>query len=131
DELRRRLDVAARRGNVAVSLDPLRDAASRLSDAPRSLAEQVGELTRALMRPYTGDVPLAYSSRVLAQIDAQAIIEWMLREPRKCVRAYNAAVAAVPEAGVGPLLEERDRVELPLWQLEWKRPRRRVFADLA
>ncbi len=130
-ELRRRVEAASQRRGLAASLDALRDAAGRLSDAPRSLAEQVGELTATLMRPWTGDVPFAYSSQLLRQIGAQAIVERVLGDARRCVRAYNRAVAAVPGAGVGRLIEERDRVELPLWQLGWGRPRRRVFADLA
>ena len=40
-------------------------------------------------------------------------------------------MATHPEAGIAPLIVERERVELPVWACRWNRPRRRVFADLA
>lgn len=129
--LRKRIDEASVRGDVDADLWPLREAVAALDGSATTLAEQVAALTVALMRPHVGEVEIVYSSRLLAQIDGQSLVDRMLRDARRCVVAYNAAVRAHPEAGVATLTEERERVELPLWQLEWDRPRRKVYADLA
>lgn len=125
------LDALAARPDVPVDLGPLRDAAAALDDGPKSLAEQVAAMTAHLMRPYVGEVQLMYSSRLMAQIDAQAMVQRMLGDARACAAAYNRAAAEFPQAGIGTLSVEPERVELPLWQLTWGRPRRRVYADLA
>jgi hypothetical protein len=45
-------------------------------------------------------------------------------------RTYNAAVSAYPEAGVSPLKvgSTLGEIELPLWRLEFGKPRARIFA---
>lgn len=127
------LHAARKRLGAALSVDlqPLISTFEAVGDGHGSLAEQITAVTVELMRTYVGDVEVAYSSRLLAQLDAAPLVDRMLREAARCVRAYNAAVSATPEAGVARLSVEPDRVELPLWQLDWGRPRRRVYADLA
>ncbi|MEX0887719.1 MAG: hypothetical protein WD009_14910 [Phycisphaeraceae bacterium] len=107
--------------------------AAAFSDGPaaRTLAEQLTAVLLRLMRPYTGPVPVLFTSDLPRLAGYRELVAAMLRDARRCVQAYNEAVAAVPEAGLTPLAVEPDRVELPLWAAGWQRPRRRVFADLA
>jgi len=116
------------RGEAAVDVGPLIDAL-RAAPQAKTLAEQAAGLTTAMMRPYVGEVTLRNASGLLC--DADELIEAMLQDARGCVMKYNRAAAAHPQAGIAPLMVEHDRVELPLWQLAWSRPRTRVFADLA
>ena len=111
-------------------LEPILDA---LRDFPhcRTLAEQVAVLLARLMQPIVGDTPLLMVSDLPGLPGYDGLIQDMLHDARSCVSAYNAAVAAVPEAGVPPLIVERERVELPLWAVQHKQVRRRVYADLA
>ncbi len=97
----------------------------------RTLAEQIAVVTVRLMRAWTGDVTLLMVSQLAGLPVFEELVAAMLEDARSCVTHYNAAVRANPQAGVGLLAVERQRVELPLWVLEWERPRRRVFADLA
>ncbi|MEM6334648.1 MAG: hypothetical protein AAF823_15050 [Planctomycetota bacterium] len=64
------------------------------------------------------------------------IVERMLAEPMRCVRAYNAAVRAEREAsgvdaGVRELVVEPWRVEAPLWRVGWMQRREAVWIDTA
>jgi hypothetical protein len=46
---------------------------------------------------------------------SQSFLDRLLADPVGCVRAYNRAAWAYPEAGIRPLYFGRDVVELPLW----------------
>lgn len=120
-------------GEVAADLGPL-IAPLPAGAGPGNLADSITLRQLQWMRPVTGDLFVLRTSR-LAQLDAfSALVRRMLGDARRCVSAYNRAVAAVPEAGVSPLIIERDRVELPLWFLADASAgggRHRVFADLA
>jgi hypothetical protein len=50
-----------------------------------------------------------------SQFVTQGFIERLLADPVGCVRAYNRAALAYPEAGIRPLYLGRDVVEAPLW----------------
>jgi hypothetical protein len=58
------------------------------------------------------------------------IVRRMVDDPVACVRAYNDAAAARPEAQLRALeLDERGgRIELPLWRIEPGSPRQAVYA---
>ncbi len=115
---------------VAVDSAALIDAYTDLPPCT-TLAQQTSTVLDRLMSPYLTPAPKVFASDLLQMPDAQRWLRRMIEEAQVCVTAYNRAVAAHPEAGVAPLLVERDRVELPIWLLRWGRPRRRVYADLA
>ena len=46
-----------------------------------------------------------------------AVLREMVRDARRCAECYNAAVAAVPQARLSPLVIRDDLIELPLWRL--------------
>lgn len=96
-----------------------------------SLAHQISAWTAILMRPWCGDVPHVPASALLQTPPGRALVQAMLADARRCIGRYNDAVAAHPEAGIAPLVIERERVELPMWALCWNGLRQRVFADLA
>ncbi|HEX7009004.1 MAG TPA: hypothetical protein VF184_03425 [Phycisphaeraceae bacterium] len=111
-------------------LRPLREAFESLPPC-ETLAQQVALVLVRLMRPWTGDLPLLFASDLPRLEPYQRLVEEMTAQAADCVRAYNRAVAQVPQAGVAMLTVERERVELPLWAVAWRQPRQRVYADLA
>ncbi len=70
-------------------------------------------------------------SALLQTPPGAALLDAMLQDARRCVRCYNQATLDQPQAGIPPLVIERERVELPVWALRWQGMRQRVFADLA
>jgi len=93
-----------------------------------SLADQVTAVTWAVLEPWLGDMPVLRSSQLLLTDPGRRLMERMIDDAPRCVRAYNAAVLAHPEAGIEPLVEHRNWVELPVWHLGEGR-RRRVWVD--
>lgn len=80
------------------------------------------------------DIPsptLLFATR-LNQLDAfTGLVDRMATDPASCVRAYNAAARAHPDAGVRPLLasDRAARYELPLWRLRPSGPRQPVMSS--
>lgn len=99
--------------------------------ACRSLAEQVTVALARLREPYAPAMPVVFASQLPQLPVFAACVERMLADASACVLAYNRAAAAHPKAGIAALQWTRERIELPLWQLQPDGPRRRVFADLA
>ena len=100
--------------------------------AARQLAAALRDLLTPLI-PAAATTPTIFATD-LARTDLfRAVVARIAADPAACMRAYNAAVAAVPEANLRPLaLVKGGRVELPLWDLRPGEPRRRVFStDLA
>ena len=127
--------VAGFGGVVPADLEPLRGAiASMQGDQHVSLATWMGEFTKRLLTPYTGTLHTACSSE-LFDADENGLLAAMRDDAASCIRHYNAAAAAHPEAGIPPLLAAPERVELPVWRLDGEPggggARLRVFADLA
>ena len=117
---------------LAADVQPLIDAIAMDADNTHaSLGAQVAAWTARLMWPYCGDVPFVPASALLQTPPGRRMVEAMLHDAANCARRYNDAVAHSPQAGVPPLVVERERVELPLWCIQWNTPRQRVFADLA
>lgn len=73
--------------------------------------------------------PSVMASRLLDREDE--VLDALLHDAAACAKAYNDAVAQFPAAGVARLSVEPDRIEVPLWALTWKGPRRRVYVDVA
>lgn len=104
-----------------------------LGDLPEceSLAEQVAVILARLRRPYAGDIPLLMVSDLAGLAVYESVVSRMLDDAHCCATAYNRAVAEHPEAGMTPLVDNRELAELPLWAVAWGMQRRRVFVDLA
>lgn len=100
--------------------------------ADDSLADQVHAVNAKMMADLGVTMQQSIRATELLADDAgRAIVDAMLGDALNCVQSYNAAVEAVPAAGMTRLIVARDRVELPLWALRGGEPRRRVFADMA
>ncbi len=85
------------------------------ADRPNAALQMAAALAE-LMSPWVRPWPDVSSSDLMKTSLAGAILKEMIRDSRACAAAYNAAVAAVPEAGIGALAVSGDRVELPLWR---------------
>jgi len=75
-----------------------------------------------------GGMGVLRSSQLLLTGPGRQLVRQMVDEAPRCVRAYNAAAMEHAEAGVPPLIEHRNWVELPLWHLSDGR-RHRVWVD--
>ena len=85
------------------------------ADRPNAALQMAAALAE-LMSPWVRPWPDVSSSDLMKTSLARAVLQEMVRDARACAAAYNAAVAAVPDAGIGPLTVSGDRVELPLWR---------------
>lgn len=106
-------------------------AAMRDLPAFDTLGQQMAAITVRLMQPVLGSVAIALTSQLCALPGFKQIIREMLHDARACAAAYNQAVQAHPQAGIGPLAVSDLLVELPLWLLTWEGGRQPVYADLA
>ena len=79
-------------------------------------ALQMAAALAELMSPWVSPWPDVSSSDLMKTSLARAILVEMARDSRACANAYNSAVAALPDAGIGALAMSGDRVELPLWR---------------
>lgn len=87
------------------------EAYAKHPDAP-DLAAQTTAVLQALCEPYVSrETPALPSSKLITP----GFIERLLADPVGCVRAYNRATYAFPNAGIRPLYAGRDAVEAPLW----------------
>jgi hypothetical protein len=85
-------------------------------NAPNA-ALQMNRALADLMARWVPPMPNVTATDLAETSLARALLREMVRDPQRCAEAYNAAVAAVPDAGIGPLLVRDDYVELPLWRL--------------
>ena len=90
------------------------DAVAAHADRPNAALQMAAALAD-LMSPWVKPRQEVSSSDLMKTSLTRAILQEMIRDPRACAAAYNAAVEAVPDAGIGPLAVTDDRVELPLW----------------
>ncbi len=93
-------------------------------------ARQWEKLLQSMWRPILGELEIVHATSLVDEV----LIDHLLRDAPACAGHYNEAVQANPQAGMSPLLVERDRVELPLWDIgnaSSPKPRRRVFADIS
>lgn len=117
-------------GEIAVDLDRLLDLPPGFEHC-KTLADSITAMQLHTARDGCPGVFVLRTSQLARLTSFQSLVEQMLHEAQACVEAYNRAVAAVPAAGVAPLLVEPDRVELPLWVIDTQGTPDRVFADLA
>ncbi len=116
--------------SLQADLSPIIDAWRDLP-AARTLAEQMAGVVGRLMSPYVGEMPWVLASDLLGTECGRSIVGRMIEDAAGCVRAYNAAAGAHPQAGLTAMRIERERVELPLWWMFPGRSRQRVYADLS
>jgi hypothetical protein len=95
-------------------------------DAPNAAMQMAGAL-QDLMRRWVREMPQVSASQMLHTSLARRLLESMVEDPQRCVVAYNDAVDAVPEAGIGRLLVRDDYVELPLWRARETGERMRAY----
>jgi hypothetical protein len=115
---------------LAVDLEPLRAAWDR-APCTATLAQQLAAVTRDLLEPLAGATAMILATDLPGLPAFGALLRDMIQDAAHCVAHYNAATAQVPEARVAALVATRERVELPVWLLSWRGPRRRLFADLS
>lgn len=128
------IPTAALRPRTPAPGDPgLPGLAERLTDHANepTLALQVGHAVIDLACDRFGiERPEVFACSDLVRTDAwRAVLDAMRRDPEGCVRAYNAAAEAHPEARVRPLEAHAGRIELPLWRVRPDLPRLAVFAE--
>jgi len=85
-------------------------------DSPNA-AIQMARALADLMKPWVDPMPNVTATDLVETSLARAIMRRMADNPHRCAESYNRAVAAVPSAGIGPLLIRDDYVELPLWRI--------------
>lgn len=117
-------------GSLPVSLEPLEQAWVQPMQAS-TLGEQMAGVLGHLLRGVGVDIPVIYSSQLLQSREGSELVQRLLQDAVRAVRAYNEAVRAFPQADVRELVIERDRMELPLWALTPGSARRPVYADLS
>jgi hypothetical protein len=70
-----------------------------------------------LMEPWFRPAPAVTATELIGTSLARALLEAMRADPARCAGTYNAAVAGLPEAGIGGLLVRDDWIELPIWRI--------------
>lgn len=110
-------------------LDRLRQA---LTDLPafETLGQQMAAVTTRLMRPWVGNTAILLTSQLHRLEGFRQILDDMMHNAASCISAYNAAVLAHPQAGIGPLAMDQQFIELPLWLVRWDRGREPVYVDI-
>ena len=102
--------------SVRNGVDAIINAVNRHTEQPNA-ALQMAYALADLMRPRIRPMPNVTASALVETPLSRALMHHMVDDPHACAEAYNAAVRAVPEAGIGPLLIRDDYVELPLWRI--------------
>jgi hypothetical protein len=95
-------------------------------DQPNA-ALQMAHTLADLMQRWVAPAPNVTATNLVNTTLGRALLEHMADDPHRCVEAYNRAVAAVPEAGIGPLLVRDEYVELPLWRIRPDARRMRAY----
>lgn len=115
---------------IAVGLDRMVALLRQHANASNA-AEQHARVLRDLLASFDLHAPVLHATSLSRTVLFRDLIARMVRDPEACVHAYNAAVAAVPQAGLTPLLADivQDRFELPLWRLAPRQPRARVYVE--
>lgn len=132
NEVLRNLQAVGQRLGDTLAAD-VRGIAEAFSGLPpcRTLAEQLTIVLMRLRRPHLPPLPVLFATDLPGLPGYQSVVDAMLLDPARCAECYNRAVRAHPDAAVAPLRVQPHRVELPLWKLGWRQPRRRVFAHLS
>lgn len=116
--------------SVGDGLDQIIRAYADHQTAPNAAA-QAGLATADLLGELGLRGQLLFATRLAATDLFTSLVEQMREDPDGFVRAYNAAVACRPHAGVSPLeiSEVNHRYELPLWRIQPGVARQRIFEE--
>lgn len=117
-------------GRMIVDLAPLVEAWTDLPSC-HTLAEQITVALDRLTRPHIGDQPKLFASELIHFKEIRSTVTALRDDPLAAARSYNEATSCVPNSQVIPLTLTARRVELPLWWMQWRKPRQRVYADLS
>lgn len=101
----------ARADVVSAGLEQIRHAYRDSSDV-MNLAAQTTTVLAKLKQPLLHTPMQALPT---SELVTQGFVDRLLADPVGCVRSYNRAAIAYPEAGIRPLYLGRDVVEVPLW----------------
>ena len=110
--------------SVRQGVDRIFQAVAAHSDAPNAAMQMAVALTE-LMTPWVDPMPNVTASDLMRTTLARSILQQMADDPQPCVEAYNAAVDAVPEGGIGRLEGTGKDLELPIWRIGSDDQRRR------
>lgn len=117
-------------GRMTVDLAPLVEAWTDLPSC-HTLAEQITVALDRLTRPHIGDQPKLFASELIHFKEIRSVVTALRDDPLAAARSYNEATSRLPHSQVIPLTLTSTRVELPLWWIQWRKPRQRVYADLS
>ena len=126
------IDAAATRwgDRLLVNLDPIRSAFDR-PGIWSNAAEQITAALCRLRQQVTAPLPVVFASQLVQTERFGQLVDQMRAQAVHCVRCYNDAAEAHRAAGIAPLQVLPDQVELPLWAVGWRKPRHRVYAQVA
>lgn len=117
------------------ALPSVRDGIDRIHSALNShtsesnAARQIAAAVNDLLDPPARAEHALFATLLARTALVSKLVARMANDPAACVRSYNAAVRAHPEAHLTPLNEQHaSGVELPLWVIEPNRTRTRVYA---
>lgn len=113
--------------SIGPGLETMRAALDRYAGEANQ-AVQVSRAVNHVLAPWIDPPVLVFASALMETPFGRALLDALRDEPRRAARSYNAAVRAVPEAGLTELLITDDAVELPLWRIDAVGARRRAFA---
>ena len=97
---------------------------------PLTRAHQWAQLLQRMWQSIAGELEIIHATSLVDE----SITDRLLHDAMACAHHYNEAVHANPQAGMSRLIVERDRIELPLWEIgdvSSPHPRQRVFADIS
>ena len=116
----------------AINHDGINRLAEAFTDLPScpTLAEQIALVLMRLIRPFAGNLPICTVSDFVKLPAYGKLLDELRLDAEACVKAYNNAVQQYPSVRIAPLHTQANRVEVPLWAVEWLQLRRRVFVDL-
>lgn len=114
-------------GELLVDVEPTAKAWEEATG--QTFAEQISSVLSRLARPWAGEIPLVMASKLPGSPEGGSLVRRMIDDARRCVTAYNRAVALHPRAGIRPLFEGVDEVELPFWT-QTRGRRGRLYVDL-
>lgn len=120
-------------GHWPFALDSVRLGVDRIISSVRAhrskpnAALQMAAALDELMSRWVPSVPNVTATDLGETTLAREMLARMVNDPHAMAAAYNRAVAAVPEAGIPPLLVRDDYVEVPLWRIRPDGRRMRAY----
>jgi hypothetical protein len=112
--------------SVAQGVQQILHAVRQHQDAPNA-ALQMAMVLSDLMARWVKPVTHVTATDLGQTSLSRALLQAMVDDPHACAHAYNTAVAAISDAGIGTLLVRDDYVELPLWRIREDGRRMRAY----